>query len=57
MKIKITKNIPIEKDLRPPIGSVHEVVESRAEPGQIYFIEYNGEKIGIYGRECEIEEE
>lgn len=57
MKIKITDHIPVEERIRPKVGGIYEVVEKeeRDDRGHIvYFIEVGGERVGVFGRECEI---
>ena len=57
MKIKITKELPTDPENRPEVGGIYEVVEKeeRGDRGQIvYFIEVGGERVGVFGRECEV---
>ena len=54
MKIKITKELPVEPKYRPEVGGVYEVV--RQAPGQYgttLFIEVGGVEVGVLGREYE----
>lgn len=56
MKIKITKHVPVEERIRPGVGEVYEVTDSdeRDRGGRVYFIEVNGERLGVLARECEV---
>ncbi len=54
MKIKITKELPVNSENRPEIGGVYEVV--RQAPGQygpILFIKVGGAEVGVLGGEYE----
>lgn len=54
MKIKITAELPVAPDVRPTIGSVHEVVELAPMPNgkQFYMIRDGITKIGVAENEC-----
>lgn len=56
MKIRIKTEIPVIVGIRPNVGAIYEVVEVERPPhgGNIYFIEVGGERVGVFGRECEI---
>lgn len=56
MKIKITTRVPVEERIRPAVGEVYEVTDydDRDSGGRVYFIEVNGERVGVLGRECEV---
>lgn len=54
MKIRITSDIPVRQDFRPPIGSIHDVIDEARLHNRLYYIVYKGERVGIYPRECEI---
>lgn len=56
MKIKITTRVPVEERIRPTVGEIYEVTDydDRGRGGRVYFIEVNGERVGILARECEI---
>lgn len=58
MKIKITRNIPVEKRCKPIVGETYEVIEQQKQSpgGLLYFIKVNGERVGIYHKECEVVE-
>lgn len=56
MKIKITKIIPIVKELIPEIGSVHEVIK-RGETSsgkRVFFIKCKDKTVGVFLEECEV---
>ena len=59
MKIKIIAQIPVEEHIRPIMGEVYEVMgtETRGRTGEIYFIEVNGERVGVFNHELEIVQE
>lgn len=44
MKIKITTDIPIQRDLRPPIGSIHDVIDQTERHNKLYYIVYKGKE-------------
>lgn len=56
MKIRITTPLPVEEHIRPEVGGVYDVedTESLNRDGDLYFIRCNGERVGVYARECEI---
>ena len=56
MKIRIKEEIPVAGHIRPDVGGIYEVVEEerRDHGGNVYFIEVGGERVGVFGRECEI---
>lgn len=56
MKIRITEEIPTA--IKPKVGKIYEVTrtEERKRCGTIYFINVQGEEIGILGREMEVVE-
>ena len=56
MKIRITAEIPVAPDVRPEVGSVHEVVELAPMPNgkQFFMIRAGITKIGIAAEECEV---
>lgn len=56
MKIKITTRVPVEARIRPVVGEVYEVTDydARDRGGRVYFIEVNGERVGVLARECEV---
>lgn len=55
MKIRIKREIPVEPKYRPEVGGVYEVIrENVASGGRLFFIEVNGQEVGVYERgECE----
>lgn len=54
MRIKITADLPVASEVRPEIGSVHEVTGSKdVSGGQIYFIKMGDAQIGVLSEECE----
>ena len=65
MKIKITsEEIPVAPEVRPEVGSVHEVVEQKTvDAGVMYFINVGGTggiagaQVGVMDGDCEIVEE
>lgn len=58
MKIKITKELPVAENVRPEVGSVHEVIGKTAAPMRfMYFIQMDGAQIGVEPSECEVVEE
>lgn len=58
MKIKILQELPVQEEMRPPIGSVHEVIDETSGRDRIYYINFNGKKVGVYAAarygECEV---
>lgn len=56
MKIRIEREIPIDPKYRPEVGGVYEVIgEKNDSRGKLFFIEVNGQKVGVYKRgECEV---
>lgn len=57
MKIRITEQLPVEEHIRPKVGGIYEVVEEeKRDDGArtVYFIEVGGQRVGVFGRECEI---
>ena len=59
MKIKITEELPVAENVRPEVGSVHEVI-GKQEDGPEYgllFIRMGDAQIGVAFHECEIVKE
>lgn len=56
LKIKIKAPLPVEERIRPAVGGIYEVVETekRGRTGKIYFIQSNGERVGVFPHECEL---
>lgn len=56
MKIKITTSLSVEERIRPTVGGIYEVTETenRGRAGEVYFIQNNGERVGVFARECEV---
>lgn len=57
MKIRITEQLPVAEHIRPTVGGIYEVVEKEHRDGgrrTVYFIEVGGERVGVFGRECEV---
>lgn len=57
MKIRIKEQLPVAEHIRPTVGGIYEVVEKecRDDGGRtVYFIEVGGERVGVFGRECEV---
>lgn len=59
MKLKITTELPLEEKVKPPVGSIHEIIDYqesnfKKHKREIFFINYNGEKVGVFPHECEI---
>ena len=56
MKIRITQDVPVAADVKPKIGSVHEVEELAPMPNgkQFYMIRMGITRIGIADHECEV---
>lgn len=61
MKIKILKNIPVLEKYKPVEGETYEVSKVDYFPNSkrvhLYFININGEPVGIYPVECAVVEE
>lgn len=61
MKIKITAELPVPKEVRPTIGDTFEVVGRQEGERPMFFINTNSERdtqrIGVTPEECEIVEE
>ena len=58
MKIKVIADLPVSPDVKPEIGSVHEVKETKKSHGRtLYFIKVGGAQVGVFGHECAIVEE
>lgn len=54
MKIRITKDLPVAPEIKPEIGSVHEVISDRdAAEGIMYIIKMGGANVGVFPTECE----
>lgn len=64
MRIKITsEELPVAPEVRPEVGSVHEVVGQKAvDAGVMYFIRVggtggiDGAQIGVMAGDCEVVE-
>ena len=58
MRIKITSEPGVCADVRPDVGTVHEVAEVRKTPlgRKLYIIKVDRAQIGILETECEIVE-
>ena len=58
MKIKVIADLPVSPDVRPEVGSVHEVTETKESNGRtLHFIKVGGAQVGVFGHECVIVEE
>ena len=59
MKIRITKELPVPEEVRPAIGSEHEVSNARPGPrgGVMYFFPIGITQIAALDTECEVVEE
>lgn len=65
MKIKIKADLPVASEIKPEIGSVHEVIEDRpldpksvkSGANHIYYIKSGITRIGVLNFECEVVEE
>ena len=65
MKIKITAEMPVASEVKPEVGSIHEVVEHQpldpksvqSGANHIYFFKHKGTRIGALNFECEVVEE
>ena len=65
MKIKVTAELPVAKEVAVEVGSIHEVVEDRpldpksvkSGANHIYYIKSGITRIGVLNFECEIVEE
>ena len=65
MKIKITVEMPVASEVKPEVGSIHEVVEHHpldpksvhSGANHIYFFKHKGTRIGALNFECEVVEE
>ena len=65
MKIKITVEMPVASEVKPEVGSIHEVIEDRpldpksvqSGANHIYFFKHKGTRIGALNFECEVVEE
>lgn len=57
MKIKITEELPVAAEVRPEVGSIHEVVKAGEQGTRtLYFIQMGGAQVGVFPRECEVVE-
>ncbi len=57
MKIKITEQLSVAEHIRPTVGGIYEAVEKEFRDNRnrnVYFIEVNGERVGVLDRECEV---
>lgn len=56
MKIRIKREIPVDPKYRPEVGGIYEVIgEKNTSSGKLFFIEANGQEVGVYKRgECEV---
>lgn len=58
MKIKITKRVPVEENVRPKIGEVYNVLHSKKyDCKKVYFINANESVLGVLSDECEVIED
>lgn len=58
MKIQILTDVPVPQDIKPKIGETYEVIEKEFRGRHmVYFINVNGARVGILGRECKVIEE
>lgn len=59
MKIKITAEPQVAQEVRPEVGTVHEVEDVRKTPldHKLYMIKTGMAQIGILDTECEVVEE
>lgn len=65
MKIKILSDMPVANEVKPEIGSVHDVVDHhpldpksvQSGANHIYFFKHKGTRIGALNFECEVVEE
>ena len=55
MNIRITADLPVAAEVKPEIGSIHEVIGSRLIPtrGMMYTIAMGRGQIGVFENECE----
>lgn len=59
MRIRITQNVPIVEELKPEVGTEHEVTKLGKEESTqrtIYFIQMKNKDVGLYSKEFEIVE-
>lgn len=64
MKIRITKELPVDNGARPEVGRVYEVVHHQTGGGvcvgflrpEMYFIKVGLAQVGVHPSECEIVE-
>ena len=64
MKIRITADMPVASEVKPEVGSIHEVIEDKpldpksvqSGANHIYFFRNNGTRIGALNFECEVVE-
>lgn len=56
MKIRITALLPVERDIVPAVGSVHDVVDTnRAGWSTLHYIILGGVRVGVFcPQECEV---
>lgn len=60
MKIRITKNLPVAPNVKPEIGSIHEVMRTEGREGKpvgyrhIHFIKIGNAYVGVFDNECEV---
>lgn len=58
MKIKVIADLPVSPDVKPEIGSIHEVEKSEKKNTRtLYFIKVGGAQVGVFDHECVIVEE
>ena len=65
MKVKIKADLPVASEIKPEIGSVHEVIEDapldpksvKSGANHIYYIKSGMTRIGVLNFECEIVED
>lgn len=60
MKIKIIADLPVASEVKPAIGSVHEVIYQQAGEYPLYFINpsslNDSQRVGVAPSECDVVE-
>ncbi len=55
MRIRITTDLPVAKEIRPVIGSVFEVTRSEPRGREtLYFIRVGDAPVGVFSHECQV---
>ncbi len=55
MKVKITKEVPVQEPFRPKVGKVYRVIGESETLKNLVYVNVNDTKVGVFlGKECEV---